>query len=283
MCKFHFWLNEKKDKIDLYPRIFEENNEGFDTINLLEKIDYFDLNFYSNVENINASYVTSLNNNYLGNELNNQIWSSSQNDIIDGRNGIDTVVYSNAKSAVTVNLSSIVVQSTGGSGSDTLINVENLTGSKYNDVLTGNSGANVLDGGLGNDTLIGDKGNDTYIFSRGSNLDTIIENDTTAGNKDTLSFDSNIAANQLWFTKTGNNLEVSVIGTTDKAVIKDWYLGNAYHVEELKSGNGLTLLDSQVQNLVNAMASLTPPAVGQTSLSADYQTKLNPVITANWK
>ncbi|MFV5359715.1 calcium-binding protein [Acinetobacter oleivorans] len=421
-----YWLNEKKDKIDLYPTIFEENNEGIDTINLLEKIDYFDLNFYSNVENLNASSTISLNNNYIGNELNNQIWGSNQNDIIDGRNGIDTVLYSNAKSAVTVNLSNtaaqatggsgldtllnvenltgsayndtligntanntlnggvgadrmegglgndtyyvdnasdVVVeaasggtdlvyatvshtlaaevenlslqgtasinatgnalnniiytnagnniidggagidtvtyanatsaitvnlsntaaQATGGSGSDTLLNVENLTGSKYNDILTGNSGINVLDGGIGNDTLTGDKGNDTYIFARGSNVDTIVENDATAGNKDALSFGSNIAANQLWFTKTGNNLEVSVIGTTDKAVIKDWYLGNAYHVEELKSGNGLTLLDSQVQNLVNAMASLTPPAVGQTSLSADYQTKLNPVITANWK
>ena len=233
------------------------------------------------VENLSLQGTASIN--ATGNALNNIIYTNAGNNIIDGGAGIDTATYANATSAITVNLSNTAAQVTGGSGSDTLLNVENLTGSKYNDILTGNSGINVLDGGIGNDTLTGDKGNDTYIFARGSNVDTIVENDATAGNKDTLSFGSNIAANQLWFTKTGNNLEVSVIGTTDKAVIKDWYLGNAYHVEELKSGNGLTLLDSQVQNLVNAMASLTPPAVGQTSLSADYQTKLNPIITANWK
>lgn len=32
---------------------------------------------------------------------------------------------------------------------------------------------------------------------------------------------------QLWLVKSGNNLEVSLIGTTDKAIIKDWYLGTA--------------------------------------------------------
>ncbi|MDC5030344.1 calcium-binding protein, partial [Acinetobacter baumannii] len=165
-----YWLNEKKDKIDLYPTIFEENNEGVDTINLLEKIDYFDLNFYSNVENLNASSTTSLNNNYVGNELNNQIWSSNQNDIIDGRNGIDTVVYSNAKSAVTVNLSNTAAQATGGSGSDTLKNIENLTGSAYNDTLIGNTANNTLNGGVGADRMEGGLGNDTYYVDNVSDI-----------------------------------------------------------------------------------------------------------------
>jgi serralysin len=49
-------------------------------------------------------------------------------------------------------------QATGGSGSDTLISIENLTGSGFNDSLTGNAGNNVLDGGAGTDFLNGATG-----------------------------------------------------------------------------------------------------------------------------
>ncbi|MBK7052860.1 MAG: hypothetical protein IPH54_20465 [Rhodoferax sp.] len=50
----------------------------------------------------------------------------------------------------------------------------------------------------------------------------------------------------------------------------------------MKTSNGKTLLDSQVNNLVNAMAAFSPPSAGQTTLSAAYATALNPVIVANW-
>lgn len=88
---------------------------------------------------------------------------------------------------------------------------------------------------------------------------------------------------QLWFTKTGNNLEVSIIGTTDKLTMTNWYLGSQYHVEQFKTSNGKTLLDSQVQNLVSAMAAFAPPAAGQTTLSANYAASLQPVLAANWQ
>jgi myo-inositol-hexaphosphate 3-phosphohydrolase len=108
------------------------------------------------------------------------------------------------------------------------------------------------------------------------------ENDATAGNIDVAQFDTGIADDQLWFRHVGNNLEVSVIGTTDKLVVQNWYLGSQYHVEQFKTSDGKTLLDSQVQNLVQAMAAFAPPAAGQTSLSGSTATTLNPVIVANW-
>ena len=108
------------------------------------------------------------------------------------------------------------------------------------------------------------------------------ENDATAGNTDVAKFDASVANNQLWFSKVGNNLEVSIIGTSDKLVMSNWYLGNQYHVEQFKSGNGKTLLDSQVQNLVSAMAGFTPPAAGVTTLPANYASALQPVLAASW-
>lgn len=90
------------------------------------------------------------------------------------------------------------------------------------------------------------------------------------------------ATDQIWFQHVGNNLEASIIGTSDKLVVKDWYLGNARHLEQLKTTDGArTLLDSQLDNLVNAMASFGPPAAGQTTLPQNYQDALAGVIAAN--
>ena len=63
-----------------------------------------------------------------------------------------------AASAVSLSLAITVAQASGGSGSDTLISIENLTGSTQADSLTGDGGANLLIGGGGHDLLDGREG-----------------------------------------------------------------------------------------------------------------------------
>ena len=46
--------------------------------------------------------------------------------------------------------------------------------------------------------------------------------------------------------------------------------------------DGRVLLNSAVDNLVNAMASFAPPAAGQTTLPVNYQSSLSSIIAANW-
>lgn len=150
----------------------------------------------------------------------------------------------------------------------------NATGNTLNNTISGNAGNNVLTGGAGNDT---------YLSGTGSGSDTIVESDGTTGT-DVLKFLSGVSTDQLWFRQSGANLEVSIIGTNDKATVQNWYSGAAYHVEQFKTVDGnKTLLDSQVQNLVSAMAAFTPPAAGQTTLPSNYATALAPVIAANWQ
>ncbi len=109
------------------------------------------------------------------------------------------------------------------------------------------------------------------------------ENDSTAGNTDVASFMAGIGTDQIWFRKVNtNDLEVSVIGTADKLTLTSWYLGSQYHVEQFKTADGKLLVDADVQKLVNAMAAFAPPAAGQTTLPANYQTTLSPVLAANW-
>ncbi|QPK65499.1 hypothetical protein IVG45_06030 [Methylomonas sp. LL1] len=143
-------------------------------------------------------------------------------------------------------------------------------------------GNDLLDGGTGTDTLIGGQGSDTYVLGRDYGIDTVIENDATAGNSDIAQFLSDVTAEQIWFQHVGNDLEASIVGTSDKLIVKDWYTGSANHVEQFIASDGLTLLDSQVENLVNAMAAFAPPAAGETSLPADYQAALVPILAANW-
>jgi hypothetical protein len=129
-----------------------------------------------------------------------------------------------------------------------------------------------------------DSGNDTYLFGRNAGQDTVLDYGSAAGNTDVAKFMSGITSDQLWFKQTGNNLDVSIIGTTDKLTVQNWYSGSQYHIEQFKTvDDNKTLLDSQVQNLVNAMAAFSPPAAGQTTLPSNYATTLNPVIAANWQ
>ena len=97
-----------------------------------------------------------------------------------------------------------------------------------------------------------------------------------------LFFLAGIDHDQLWFRQSGNNLEVKVIGTTDRVVISNWYLGADNQVEEIRSGDGMTLMASEVANLVSAMASMSAPAAGQTTLNATQQAALEAVFVANW-
>lgn len=144
----------------------------------------------------------------------------------------------------------------------------NATGNDLDNVIVGNRGNNILTGGKGNDTLIGQAGNDTYQFAMGDGQDTIVENDATAGDIDVLQF-TNLSQNNLWFKQVGNNLEINVMGTTDQIIIKDWYVAGASgtdnQIERIQTADGLTLYNTDVEQLVQAMAAFAPPGAAQTN------------------
>jgi uncharacterized delta-60 repeat protein len=146
--------------------IVEEVNGGNDTVQTTVS---YSLALLPNVENIRL--VGSGDSNATGNDADNLFISNSGSNILDGGAGSDTVSFELSQSAVTA---SLVSNTTTGDGADTLISIENLIGSIYNDTLTGNAGDNVFSGlngtdtitGLGgNDTIDGGAGDDTAVFS----------------------------------------------------------------------------------------------------------------------
>ncbi len=108
--------------------------------------------------------------NLTGNALNNFLGTSPGNNVFDGGDGYDTVSYewNNNGSGVTVSLAVTGPQNTGGSGTDTLLNIEQLHGSHFNDHLSGDDGNNRLEGKSGNDTLLGAGGNDDLFGDDGN-------------------------------------------------------------------------------------------------------------------
>lgn len=103
-----------------------------------------------------------------GNGLANVLTSGNGDSALRGGAGTDTANYSLATAAVNLSLAISGAQASGGSGSETLTSIENLTGSRYADSLTGNAGANLLSGGNGTDTLAGGGGADTLNGGAGA-------------------------------------------------------------------------------------------------------------------
>jgi Ca2+-binding RTX toxin-like protein len=157
-----------------------------------------------------------------------------------------------------------------------------LAGFGGNDTLTGGAMADTLQGNGGDDVINGGMGADTYLFERGDGRDTLLDVDATAGVQDLLQFGGSIAADQIWLRKVDGELEVSILGTTDKVTVSGWFLGSDHHVEMFRTADGKQLLDGQVQNLVQAMAAFAPPAIGQTTLPSAYQS-LESVIATSWQ
>ncbi len=120
-------------------------------------------------------------------------------DIIDGGANVDTVSFAGIGARIVLTLLNGAGTATGsGQGAgDTITNIENITGTSFNDILTGDANANTILGGAGNDTLNGGGGADTISGQGG--LDVInggAGDDTLIGGPDADRFVYNIAA--LW-------------------------------------------------------------------------------------
>ena len=143
------------------------------------------------------------NDSLIGAAGNDTLIGGAGNDSLDGgAAGSDTASYIDATSAVTVSLAITTAQNTIGAGTDTLINIENLTGSNLNDTLTGSTAANILDGGAGNDTLNGGAGNDSLIGGAG--------NDTLNGGAGNDSMDGGAAGSDTASYQIGATAGVTV-------------------------------------------------------------------------
>jgi len=121
------------------------------------------------------------------------------NDAITGGAGNDTVDYSGAAAAVTVNLTTGTATD-GLGGTDALSGIEIVKGSSFNDTLTGGGGNDTLSGGAGTDVAVFSGNRSAYTLSASGDVLTVTGTDGTDSltSIETLRFaDGDIAITRL--------------------------------------------------------------------------------------
>ncbi|WP_316172819.1 MULTISPECIES: calcium-binding protein [unclassified Bradyrhizobium] len=126
-------------------------------------------------------------------------------------------------------------------------------GSSSNPTLVGNAtGSNIFVLGDGAETAFG--GTRTNLFRTSSTTgQATINLSATLGAKNQVDFGSGITAQKLWFTQSGNNLVIAVLGTTTRVTVANWFTGSASQLQTITAGT--TVLDgSAIGTLVQAMS-----------------------------
>lgn len=129
------------------------------------------------------------------------------NDTIDGKGSWDRASYQTSTAAINVNLVTGIAQD-GWGGTDTLLNMEEVRGSAFNDVIIGNSNSNVIEGQNGDDTMDGGAGIDTLRYDNSTGnviVNLALGNAIGAAGNDTLTNFENVRASNFSDTLTGDN------------------------------------------------------------------------------
>ncbi|EFK95491.1 Bifunctional hemolysin/adenylate cyclase precursor, partial [sediment metagenome] len=121
------------------------------------------------LRNIEDLYGSNHADTLTGNAGNNRLRGRGGNDTLDGGGGFDWADYRSAGTGVNITLANGTTTNVndGQGGVDTLISIEALRGSEFNDRLAGNDQVNTLDGFWGDDVLLGGGGNDHLIGGSG--------------------------------------------------------------------------------------------------------------------
>ena len=259
-----------------------------------------------------------LNNLINGNDANNTLTGGDGKDTLKGGLGDDTYIIQATDIADIItektNEGNDTIQSY--ATYELSENVENIIllgnnaidayGNSQNNTLIGNDANNTLNGRAGNDTLQGGLGNDVYVFGRGAGQDLINNTDANNGN-DKVLFNTDVNYQQLWLERKDNHLvltisayqeiftEETINGTTslvakvklsktnDTVTIQDWYSNSAKQVDSFELSDGKVLLASEVQQLVDKMASFGVFKDGSLTVNKNqYDADILPVLNITW-
>lgn len=193
-----------------------------------------------------------------GNAGNDLLIGEAGNDTIDGGADIDVVAYLNSPEGVVVNIDTTTGYSHQAYGgdlertfeisagkaqdgygtTDTLLNLEGILGSSFDDILIGNSQNNVIAGLAGSDVLIGNAGDDT--LDGGDGIDTVSYQ--YAPNAVSVSLELGTASDGSGGSDTLKNIE-NVIGSQ----FADRLTGNG-QANIILAGNGNDIIEGKDGN-----------------------------------
>ncbi len=221
---------------------------------------------------------------YSGNLL--QIRTGASGDVINlsgfnpndayGAHAIDTYQFADNSTLTYQQLINWGLDMPGTAGNDRLVGTN-----AGDDYLYGLAGDDTLISGPGDDIEEGGTGNDTYIVNRGDGKDTIWDESGTANR---LVYGNGINPIDLVLSRQADDLRIAVHGTGDQVTIQEWYSRpSTGQIEDIRAGNGQHILNTQVNQLIQAMASFSQ----QTGLTwdqgiAQHPQQVQAIVAASW-
>ena len=162
--------------VDLTNNFAFGTDTGFDTLNGVEHVVGTNFNDVILGDSAANKFEGGDGNDYLtGAGGNDTLIGGGGRDVLQGGAGADSldggglrdgVDYSDSNAAVTVDLSKAGPQVSGGFASgDSLVSIEDITGSAFNDKLTGTDIKNYMEGGAGADVIDGAGGFDYALYN----------------------------------------------------------------------------------------------------------------------
>lgn len=292
--------------------VIENTTEGIDTVR--SSVSY---TLSDNVEHLTLTGSASIN--ATGNALDNTLIGNSGNNILDAKEGIDTMIGGKGDDVYIVDNAADIVTEYADEGVDTVrssvtrtleTTVENLvltgttainaTGNDMSNILIGNGAANILDGQAGSDAMAGYGGDDTYIVDNVG--DTVYES-VDAGDDHviasvTYTLSDNVERLTLVGTDaidaTGNNLDNVLIGNSADNVLDgkagaDTMIGKAgndTYIVDNSADSVVETADNGIDTIISSVSYVLPEHVENMTLSGSDNisatgNELNNVIIGN--
>ncbi|ERS85923.1 hypothetical protein Q672_16395 [Marinobacter sp. EVN1] len=158
---------------------------------------------------------------------------------------------------------------------------DNILASSDADFINAGAGNDTITGNLGDDYLLGGEGNDSYQFASGDGQDTINNLSNGAGD-DQLHFAPGIDESQIWFSRDGDDLVTSVLGSDDQVRVQDWFSNDAQKLDSIHTDDA-SITANQLEQLVTAMASFGDPAAGEVTLTPQEESQVQSAIASSWQ
>ncbi len=171
-----------------------------------------------------------------GGDQNDMLYGNEGNDFVEGDDG-DDYLYGNI-------------------GNDTLV------GGGGNDGIYGGEGNDILKGGVGNDSLQGEAGSDTYWIGLNEGNDMVYDHDGWQPGTDVINFGDTYK--NLIFTNDSSQLYITQQSSQTKTTVGWWYSGTNYQIEQFVSSDGHKLNNTQVDQLIQVMATFSAQNNGMT-------------------
>jgi Ca2+-binding RTX toxin-like protein len=171
------------------------------------------------------------------------LFGGDGNDGLFGEDGTDTLIGGAGNDRLNGGADADRLE--GGDGNDQLFGGsanDRVLGEAGDDTLFGEAGDDSLEGGTGNDRLNGGSGNNTYRFGLGDGADVIESVDETSTKRNVLAFKPGVAQGDLRGARNGDDLILSIAGTTDSVTLRNFFKGASHRpIQEVRLPGGIVL------------------------------------------